>query len=314
MKIFHFCANHVNIGDRISADGIFSLLHERHSNIEYYRLFCDKEFVASCTQIVEQKYTNDDLIIVGGGGLLIQYFMPFWKWLARFRTGKCRYILWGLGVCENDRLKKLTDTDMEIFQTIFKYSIVTSVRDKLTHNLFNELGSIAKAGCPAHVMITKLEINNESIDSHLLYVDHSDLTTKEELDHISSVLNLYGMNIGIQKTLFCNNLCHPKQPVSQYLKTYYENAKIIVTTRLHGAIIGLSLGKPVVAISKDTKLNSYFSDFGLDSYITDNIDNLTEILEKTKTFPDISKVLNKIIARNAHMSDEIKTLTQGTFT
>lgn len=43
MKIFHFCANHTNIGDRISADGILSMLHQNFPQNQYFRLFCDIE-------------------------------------------------------------------------------------------------------------------------------------------------------------------------------------------------------------------------------------------------------------------------------
>lgn len=305
MKIFHFCANHTNIGDRISADGIMGLLHRKFPQDQYTRLFCDKQFVEQCTQAVEQQYTDDDLIVVGGGGLLIQYFMPFWRWLFGFRDRRARYILWGLGVCENYRLTQLDSTDLDVLRTVLGNSLATSVRDKVSHDFCSQLGPAVQIGCPAHVAVASIRGQLECSDQHLLYVNHSDLTMVDEVGRINEIMRAHGEGIGTQTLLTCNNIMDPNMPVVEYLKTYYQSAKVIVTTRLHGAIIGLSLGKPVVIISKDTKLNSYFSRFELDSFITNSIDNLPRLLADVEYFPDVRHNVAEIVNRNVHMSDEI---------
>ena len=70
--IYHVYANQKNIGDWLSARGIQSML-EPHPVRE---LLCDEPFVPKTIEILGQA-GPDDLVVIGGGGLFMDYFAPF---------------------------------------------------------------------------------------------------------------------------------------------------------------------------------------------------------------------------------------------
>ena len=86
---------------------------------------------------------------------------------------------------------------------------------------------------------------------------------------------------------FCANhtniIIDPNMPVPEYLKTYYQAARAIVTT----------------------KLNSYFSGFGLNPFITNRIDNLSGLLAEAENFPETRHDIAEIVDKNIRMADEI---------
>jgi polysaccharide pyruvyl transferase WcaK-like protein len=49
----------------------------------------------------------------------------------------------------------------------------------------------------------------------------------------------------------------------------YEQADIILTGRLHGCIIGLAMGRKVLAVSGDRKIESFMSAAGLEQWVID---------------------------------------------
>ena len=72
--IYHVFANRSNIGDWLSARGIQKLL----SPLEITECLCDVPFIEETIQQLAAA-TEKDLIVIGGGGLLMDYFIPFWE-------------------------------------------------------------------------------------------------------------------------------------------------------------------------------------------------------------------------------------------
>src|SRR6185436_1282750 len=97
--IYHIYANRSNIGDWLSAKGIQTLL----APLEIKELLCDTPFV-NATMRELKKATPKDLIVIGGGGLLMDYFDPFW---SKFDAVSKRvpFCLWGIGVCDLKKKK-----------------------------------------------------------------------------------------------------------------------------------------------------------------------------------------------------------------
>src|SRR5688500_18355984 len=95
--IHHVYANRSNIGDWLSALGIQSLLGSRPV-IEH---LCDEPFVAE-TLAALSACTADDLIVIGGGGLFMDYFTPFWEGFRQI-ADKVPFCIWGTGYCDLKR-------------------------------------------------------------------------------------------------------------------------------------------------------------------------------------------------------------------
>ena len=72
--IYHVYANQSNAGDWLSARGIQALLAPR----EVREHLCDEPFVPQTIAALERA-TEEDFIVIGGGGLFMDYFEPFWK-------------------------------------------------------------------------------------------------------------------------------------------------------------------------------------------------------------------------------------------
>ncbi len=89
--IYHIYANRSNIGDWLSAKGIQKLL----APLEIQECLCDEPFIEETMQCLS-KAGKDDLIVIGGGGLLMDYFDSFW---AAFRSVADRvpFCIWGIG-------------------------------------------------------------------------------------------------------------------------------------------------------------------------------------------------------------------------
>ena len=79
--IHHVYANQSNVGDWLSARGIQSLLAPR-AVTEH---FCDEPFVPA-TLAALSKAGPEDFIVIGGGGLFMEYFGPFWEGAEQIRT------------------------------------------------------------------------------------------------------------------------------------------------------------------------------------------------------------------------------------
>jgi hypothetical protein len=71
--LYYISANDVNIGDVLSNLGIRKLV-----GIQGVNLYCDRMYSEQTTRVIRGAQ-SDDVFIIGGGGLLMDYFMPFWN-------------------------------------------------------------------------------------------------------------------------------------------------------------------------------------------------------------------------------------------
>ena len=71
--IYHIFANRSNIGDWLSAKGIQTLL----APAEITECLCDEPFLDETFDRLSDA-TSRDFIVIGGGGLFMDYFVPFW--------------------------------------------------------------------------------------------------------------------------------------------------------------------------------------------------------------------------------------------
>jgi polysaccharide pyruvyl transferase WcaK-like protein len=68
--------------------------------------------------------------------------------------------------------------------------------------------------------------------------------------------------------IFTDNIQTASEGLIDILK-YYLSSKLVVTSRLHGAIISYSLGTPYISIARDKKIRSFVKDYGNGDIIED---------------------------------------------
>src|SRR5688572_29116943 len=123
MVIHQVFANRSNAGDWLSARGIRSLLGQ-HAVREH---LCDEPFVGQTLQALATA-TPDDLVVIGGGGLVMDYFAPLWRGLLQLPA--LRLCLWGIGVVDHKAAPSLRTIDL--VRDVAARALVCRVRDERT--------------------------------------------------------------------------------------------------------------------------------------------------------------------------------------
>jgi hypothetical protein len=65
---------------------------------------------------------------------------------------------------------------------------------------------------------------------------------------------------------------------------HYAEADLILTGRLHGCIIGLAMGRKVLAVSGDHKLESFMQAAGLSEWVL-GLDDMRSLEERLRRLP-----------------------------
>src|SRR5687767_15929839 len=123
--IHHVFANRSNVGDWLSARGIQSLL-AGHEIREY---LCDEPFVFETLAALRKADAHEDLIVIGGGGLFMDYFEPFWRGFREIAE-RVRFGIWGVGYCDIKR--ENSRPDLSLIEEIVSRAEFCYVRDELT--------------------------------------------------------------------------------------------------------------------------------------------------------------------------------------
>jgi len=263
--IHHVYANQSNVGDWLSASGIQSLLAPR-TVTEH---FCDQPFVATTLAALSQAGPKD-FIVIGGGGLFMDYFVPFWEGF-RHIARRVPFAIWGAGAC--DMKRKQSRPPPQLISEIVKQSRLCMVRDELTRELLAGCDLPEPVICPTVVAV--LPTGGET--KQLLHVDHHDNVGAEIYERMVTVSDAFAERTG-RNYRQTNNLIpsghngHLKQTLD-----LYASADMILTSRLHGCIIGLAMGRRVLVVSGDRKVESFMNAAGLGESVIDldRVDSLS---------------------------------------
>src|SRR5688500_17280559 len=95
--IYHVFANRSNIGDWLSARAIQTLIGD--APISEY--LCDEPFIPTTLERLRHAEPQD-LIVIGGGGLFMDYFEEFWIGF-RIIAERVPFVIWGVGCCDMKR-------------------------------------------------------------------------------------------------------------------------------------------------------------------------------------------------------------------
>jgi hypothetical protein len=287
--VHHVYANRSNIGDWLSARGIQRQLARR----EVDELTCDAPFVDETIGRLSAA-PPEELIVIGGGGLFMDYFDGFWERflpLARRR----RFVLWGIGVC--DRSRQDSRPDVELVREIVARSQLTAVRDELSRALIGDVGDVSVIPCPTFCALEP----SPRTGTALLHVDSYDNVGPESYERTDALLHGLALSGGMpyRKT---NNLIEKGDAMDlARVVDRYRDAALVVSSRLHGVIVSLALDRPVLAISGDRKVDALMTTAGLSDWVIGaaEVDRLPELVGRLGEQPD-----QRAFARAARTANE----------
>ncbi|MCK5539274.1 MAG: polysaccharide pyruvyl transferase family protein, partial [Bacteroidales bacterium] len=221
------------------------------------------------------KYIDFDFInnhykaaIIGGAGLLYNCFETFW---VRFANEcKLEYILWGVGGCYPDGERNPSVSPNVIKSTSSRLRLI-NVRDNLTAILYDFHNPYITA-CPSIFYLNKYLKNKKKNPDSILYCHHNQLFNEIESIRIREIISNFDKNY-----LYTDNIQTNDQGFYDILNLFLYS-KLVITTRLHGAIIAYGLGIPYIAIPRDKKLREFCNLFG-NGILIEDINKLYSAIE-----------------------------------
>lgn len=262
-RIINFISDAPNIGNFTAFWGIDELIGD-----EFW-----PSLRIDCRRYASVDIDRYDVALVGGAGLLAAGFTPFWEWLARQRIP---VIMFGLGVCLPDEdsevpRNSLGGVPVETVRALGDRLLYANMRDRLTKDLYG-LDRAEVTYCPTLAFV-RARYGQPARGRNVLYAHHQRLVSSGE-----------GAELRRHADDDTDNLMHDTSP-SAILAKYLE-ADVVLTTRLHGAIIGVALGRPYVAVAHDEKLRAFHAEHGGGLLIDDPADAPDALARVRATTPE----------------------------
>jgi hypothetical protein len=237
-RIVNFVSEVRNIGNLIAVRGIDAMLMPRFA----------PALRIDCRHFARVDVHSFDVALIGGAGLFHNCFSEFWKWLSRQRVP---VLIWGVGVCLPAYHPSVSDprksgVPREHIDRLRKRLVFCNVRDDLTQEMYALDGSVT--ACPSVVYIQD-KLSAADKGSTILYSHHSELVSDWEKERI------------LRHCTDCtDNLFKDCSPMDVLAK--FQRARLVVTTRLHGAIVAAALGRPYIALCRDRKMSAFVDQYG----------------------------------------------------
>ena len=262
-RTVQFVSTNPNIGNYLPVLAIQQMLHENTDVFNIHREI-DYDFVNA----------NYEVAVIGGAGLLHKTFEPFWREFAE----KCRlpYVIWGVGLCSLDSVDGPTFVASDAASAVFEGALAVNVRDELTAKTYgaNILEKISITECPTIFYLRGFRVS--PVKDSVTMVMHPDLIGDEVHDALEIALTERGLKVA--KTL---NVQSEAEGIDDIVYDYYCESSLIVTSRLHGAIIAYGLGLPYIAIAGDEKLREFHRRFG-GGWLANNVAELNSVLDSAE--------------------------------
>jgi len=293
--IHHVFANKSNIGDWLSARGIQSLL--KPSQVVEH--LCDEPFVPDTLARLAAT-TEDDLIVIGGGGLFMDYFAPFWTGL-RDIAPRATICIWGVGYC--DLKAEPSHPPLDVILDCVRASRICVVRDELTRNYLGVECVGEPVACPSMVVIEPGPGGRG-----ILHVDNYTTAGADTYAVMDRISREFARSTGrpYQRT---NNRINRESELGHVL-SLYEASDLVVSSALHGCIIAVAMGKPVCAVSGDRKIEAFMEAAGLGDWVLDvsRVSSLDKVLKGLPTQPSPRDYVKTVRSRNRNVASRIKSV------
>ena len=304
--IHHVFANKSNIGDWLSAQGIQSLLGKYVRQEYVLEHFCDEPFVPATLEALSQADVND-LVIIGGGGLFMDYFTPFWEGFLPI-SGRVPFCLWGVGYCDAKRRDSRPPSGL--LETLVRRAQFCSVRDDLSRQY---LAACSLSAAVTYPSVCVLESATE-YGHGLLYVDAYDNMGEHSYQQTVALLQEFAVLSGRRYRQVNNRIQAGSNMELERMLDAYRQSDLVVSSRLHGCIIALALGKKVLAISGDRKVESFMARAGLGQWVVDaaNVQAIPEHLNGIEQQGSVQEFIDTSRQENALLGRKVEhLLTEG---
>lgn len=253
--IHHVYANRSNVGDWLSARGIQALL-----GCPVTEHLCDEPFVSG-TLAALGRATADNFIVIGGGGLFMDYFVEFWEGFREIAR-RVPFCIWGVGYCHMKR--EDSRPPAALLQEIVSRAQLCVVRDELTREYLSDCELPPAVPCPSMSVV-----DARPPGFGVLHVDAWDNVGEANYETMEAVGKAYAAETGRPFHSINNLIPAGSEKALAGVLARYEQADVILAGRLHGCILGLAMGRRVLAVSGDHKLESFMRAAGLSDWVLD---------------------------------------------
>ena len=251
-----------NIGNYIPVFGIQQMLG---SSLDVWN--CHDKTID--WDLINESY---EAVIVGGAGLLHACFHQFWIELSE--RCKLPIVIWGIGVClpENESPKGV---DREVVSAVFQRAIMANVRDELTAEFYRLSSKVDISACPSIFYLQNFRKKFLDIDPNfrrydVLHSIHTSLINPQESQKIIHLIKKNKLSI-----FSTDNISRHTIGIEDIIDKYRQS-RLVITTRLHGAIIAFGLEIPYLALSRDPKITSFYNMYK-GGYLGASIEELAEM-------------------------------------
>ena len=269
--IHHVFANKSNVGDWLSARAIQFLLGP--SVVTEH--LCDEPFVVETLGRLALASPRD-FIVIGGGGLFMDYFAPFWSGFAEI-AHRVPFCIWGVGYC--DMKRECSRPPPDLLARIVQQSRLCYVRDELTRQNLPGVPLPPPVPCPTVALI-----HERAAGFGLLHVDALDNVGEAIYDEMNKVGQAFCAETGRTFGTINNLIPAGEDSALQSVLERYAAADLILTGRLHGCIIGLAMGRKILAISGDNKVESFMQAAGLGGWVLD-LSGIASLHDRLRLLP-----------------------------
>lgn len=296
--IYHVFANRSNIGDWLSAKGIQKLL----SPLEIKECLCDVPFIDETLHQLAAA-TEKDLIVIGGGGLLMNYFIPFWE-VFKPVAERVPFCIWGIGYYDLKLEHSLPPGNL--ITGIINESRLCIVRDELTRLYLPECNLPAPIPCPSINFIEPVSITGKDI----LHVDNYTTAGKAAYEAMCAAGKDFASQHQIIYRQTNNRITKDSEKEMDQILSLYRQSDYVLSSALHGCIIAVALGLKLLAVSGDRKIEGFMESVGLQDWVLDinETEKISNFLSRLHLQNNPKTLLKNIQQQNKQIAADIKRI------
>ena len=300
MTIHHVYACRSNVGDWLSARGIQGLLGPVQEHL------CDEAFRDGTLARLAHAGPGD-LVVLGGGGLFTDYFREFWQGFLGIADG-FPFALWGVGSCDHkDRASLLP---RQLLVELAGRSRLCVVRDALTRDLLAEVALPDPVPCPAVLAVEPPAAGGRGV----LHVVHRYLIGDDGYERAREAGRAFAASTGRGFGEVNHRIREDDAAGLEEVLRQYGEADVVLTSRLHGAIIGLAMGRKVLAISGDRKIESFMTAAGLGAWVCEpeDADAIRRRLDRIDEQPSVDGFVDRARREHRAIGDRVLAMALRT--
>lgn len=293
--IHHVFANRSNIGDWLSAIGIQQLLGA-HVVTEH---LCDEPFVPATIAALSQASSND-VVIFGGGGLFMDYFQPFWESVAT-RASHVPYCIWGAGYCELKR--EPSRPSVELMQGIAARAKLCVLRDELSRQVLAPVHLPHPVACPSLVAVEQTTEAGHAV----LHVDNYSTAGADVYDAMEASGRAFATATSRPFRQTNNRVEAGNRAALAKTLGLYASSDVVLSSALHGCIIAVAMGRKVLAVSGDWKIEEFMNAAGLSEWVIgqDDVERIPQLLARLSDQPDRSEFVERAREENTVVASNV---------